>query len=602
MLRGDTRTAPGAFARLWRVVRPVRWRLVAGMVCAVLASLMALAIPQVLALLVNGALGPNPSARLVWLGALVVFVLGALEAVLVFLRRVFALFPAIGVEKRLRIALFDKLLRLPVAFHDEWGSGQLLSRSMADLGQVRRFVGFATIMLVTNVVMIGAGTVLMAIASPLLALVFVAAAVPLGYSAYRFNRRYTALSRLSQDQSGDLATTIEQSVQGIRVIKAFGRSPEALEGFTDQASELLGTEVNKASAVARFMMNSIMLPELALGVALGIGLFQISSGELTIGQLSAYFATVTLITNPVRMLGNILGMVVTTRTALDRHYEVMDAPITITDPEVSVHLGEARGALALRDVEFRYPDAPDGTPPLLSGLDLDVRPGETMALVGVTGSGKTTLLQLVGRLYDVTGGSISLDGVDVRHLTRDELHAAMSFTFEEPTLFSQSVRDNVLLGAPDGDEDLLEEALTTADADFARHLPEGVDTRIGEEGMSLSGGQRQRLALARAIASRPRVLLLDDPLSALDTRTEQTVTQRLREVLAGTTTLVVAHRASTVALADRVALLDGGRVTAVGTHADLIATNERYRWIIAYLAEEKARNLSLDDLAGRAYS
>lgn len=249
MLRGDTRTAPGAFARLWRVVRPVRWRLVAGMVCAVLASLMALAIPQVLALLVNGALGPNPSARLVWLGALVVFVLGALEAVLVFLRRVFALFPAIGVEKRLRIALFDKLLRLPVAFHDEWGSGQLLSRSMADLGQVRRFVGFATIMLVTNVVMIGAGTVLMAIASPLLALVFVAAAVPLGYSAYRFNRRYTALSRLSQDQSGDLATTIEQSVQGIRVIKAFGRSPEALEGFTDQASELLGTEVNKGSAL-----------------------------------------------------------------------------------------------------------------------------------------------------------------------------------------------------------------------------------------------------------------------------------------------------------------------------------------------------------------
>src|SRR5699024_5967299 len=286
-------------------------------------------------------------------------------------------------------------------------------------------------------------------------------------------------------------------------------------------------------------------------------------------------------------------------------YEVMDSENTITSSESSTHVdpSAATGAVRLDDVHFRYEDAPAHVPDVIDGASLEIRPGETMALVGVTGSGKSTLLQLVPRLYDVTSGAITIDGVDVRDMDLTDLRTLTAVAFEDATLFSDSVRENVLLGADrslsaEAAEELLHLALRTADATFAHELPEGVDTRIGEEGMSLSGGQRQRLALARAIAARPAVLLLDDPLSALDTRTEETVTGRLREVLEGTTTLIVAHRTSTVALADRVALLDGGRVVAVGTHAELMASSARYRWVIANQAEERRRDQDIVTLTG----
>lgn len=588
------------YQRLWRIVYPIRWKLLFGALCAMGSSLMALGIPQVIQYLVNTSLGPHPAVRWVLVAALAVLLLGVGEAWLTYMRRVFALYPSVGVETGMRVRLFDKLLRLPVSFHDEWGSGQLLSRSMSDLSQVRRLVAFGSIMLVSNVFTIIVGLILMVRANPLLALVFLVISIPLALSAFRFNQRYTTLSRRSQDQSGDLATMIEQSVEGIRVIKAFGRGREMLADFTDQARDLLGTEVSKAVAEARFAMASILLPEIALGLALVIGIWECANGAMTIGQLSAYFATVTLVTGPVRQTGNILGNFVNTRTALDRHFEVMDAPVTIADPDdpVIIDPRAATGALRLRDVHFRYDDAPPRSPDVLAGVDLELRPGETVALVGVTGSGKSTLLQLVPRLYDVTDGAVEIDGIDVRRMRGADLHTLTSVSFEDATLFSQSVRDNVLLGAPpDADqEELLRVALHTADADFVYDLSDGVDTIIGEQGLSLSGGQRQRLALARAIAAQPRVLLLDDPLSALDTETEEVVTRRLRRVLNSTTTLISAHRTSTVALADRVALLDEGRIAAIGTHAELLASNDRYRWVIAYLEAEHA-GPTLDELS-----
>ena len=594
----------GTMRRLWQTVRPIRFRLYLGLLSAMTASIVALMIPQVLEFIVN-RLGTDATAATIWTGGAIVLALGIVEASLIWLRRTFAVAPSTTVEKQIRVHFYEKVQNLPVSFHDGWGSGQLLSRMMSDINQIRRWIAFGMIMAVTNVVTISVGMVLLIRSSAVLALIFFLAAVPVTIIAYRFNRSFSVLSRLSQDQNGDLATTIEQSVQGIRVLKAFGRGPSALEGFTEQAEELRRTEVRKATAIARFDMFMFMLPELALGVALLVGLHLTASGQITTGQLASYFATATLVVGPVRMLGMLLGQAVNATTALDRHYEVMDTANEITSREDAAPIDRtaAKGAVRFEGVHFRYQDAPDHVLDVIDGVDLEIRPGETMALVGVTGSGKSTLLQLVPRLYDVTAGAITIDGVDIREMSLLDLRSLTAVAFEDATLFSDSVRDNVLLGADPSlseaeAEALLHLALRTADASFALELPEGVDTRIGEEGMSLSGGQRQRLALARSIAAKPAVLLLDDPLSALDTKTEETVTGRLREVLEGTTTLIVAHRTSTVALADRVALLEGGRVVAVGTHTELMESSARYRWVIAHQAEERRRDQDIETLTG----
>ncbi|PZP14203.1 MAG: ABC transporter [Brachybacterium faecium] len=591
-------------SRLWQTVRPIRFRLYLGLLSALTASIVALLIPQVLEFVVN-RLETSAVAATVWTGGAIVMALGILEAALIYLRRVFAVAPSTAVEKQIRVRFYAKVQHMPVSFHDNWGSGQLLSRMMGDINTIRRWIAFGMIMAVTSAVTIIVGTILLMRSSVLLALVFIVAAIPVSVIAYRFHRQYSVLSRLSQDQNGDLATTIEQSVQGIRVLKAFGRGPSALEGFTEQAEQLRQTEVRKATAIARFDMSMFMLPELALGVALFLGLHLTARGDMNVGQLAAYFATATLVVGPVRMLGMLFGQAVNATTALDRHYEVMDEENTIVSPEQPRRIdpADARGEVRMEGVHFRYVDAPAHVQDVVDGVDLEIRPGETMALVGVTGSGKSTLLQLVPRLYDVTAGRITIDGVDVRDMDLTDLRTLTAVAFEDATLFSDSVRQNVLLGADaslsdEESEALLQLALETADAGFAHDLPHGVDTRIGEEGMSLSGGQRQRLALARAIAARPAVLLLDDPLSALDTRTEETVTGRLREVLKGTTTLIVAHRTSTVALADRVALLDDGKVVAVGTHGELMESSSRYRWVIANQEEEARRDRDIETMTG----
>jgi ATP-binding cassette subfamily B protein len=278
-----------------------------------------------------------------------------------------------------------------------------------------------------------------------------------------------------------------------------------------------------------------------------------------------------------------------TRTAIDRFFEVMDAPNSIQDPEHPKTIRRPEGRLSFNDVHFRYEDSAEQYPDLIDGIDLMLEPGETMALVGLTGSGKSTVTALTTRLYDVTGGSITLDGVDIRDLTRNDLRKHIAMAFEDATLFSASVRDNVLLGRPEASEADLAEALEIAQSAFVYELPDGLDTRVGEEGLSLSGGQRQRLALARAVAAKPEVLVLDDPLSALDVDTEALVEAALRRVLASTTALIVAHRPSTVMLADRVALLQGGRITAVGRHSELLASNDHYRFVISSLEDEEAR-------------
>lgn len=588
---------PGTLRTMLRIlpfVRPALPSIVLGMVSALLAALVALAIPVVLQSLVDGPLATGDGSQ-IWPAAIVVLGLGVLEAALIAARRWFVLTPGTRVEAAMRNTLYAKLQDLPVAFHDRWQSGQLLSRAMSDLGLIRRWLAFGIVLLVVNALTILVGFGVLFYWNWMLGLVFLVCSIPLWIYGFVFENRYSVVARRSQDQQGDLATAVEESVHGIRVLKAFGRGTHSLEKFTRQAEELRGTELDKAKAIAGIWLWLLLVPDVAFAACLLGGVWLAGAGEMTVGQLFAFFATATVLRWPVESIGFLLSMTLETRTAVERLFEVLDEENTITDPAEPATIAQPTGRVTFDDVHFRYQDSPAQFPDLLDGIRLELEPGETMALVGLTGSGKTTLTALATRLYDVTDGAVRLDGVDIRDLTREELRRHVAMAFEDATLFSASVRDNVLLGRPElaGDEHrdeadaVLAEALEIAQADFVADLPEGADTRVGEEGMSLSGGQRQRLALARAVAANPAVLVLDDPLSALDVDTEARVEAGLRRVLAETTALVVAHRPSTVMLADRVALLENGRVTAVGTHSQLLASNDHYRYVISSLDDDR---------------
>jgi len=582
-------------ARLIPFARPALPRLIGGGFVGLAAALASLAIPLVLQWAVDGPISSGERPLIIW-ATLAVLGLGVAEALFVFLRRALVLTPAASVEYSIRQAFYERLQRLPVAFHDRWQSGQLLSRMMQDIGMIRRWLAFGSILLLINLLTIFIGTGLLFRWHWALGVVFVICSIPIWVVGYRFEQRYGTLSRRSQDQAGDLATSVEESVHGIRVLKAFGRGGHALGQFTRRAETLRETEMRKAQEVGVLWFWYDLVPILAMGACFVTGVWLASLGLLTMGEIVAFFAMAAALRWPMGSLGFLFAFLIDTRTATDRVFEVFDAPQTIRDPERPRTIEEPRGALVFRDVRFRFPDAGEGERDLVDGLDLSLRPGETLALVGATGSGKTTLTALPTRLYDVTGGSIELDGVDVRDLRLAELRRRIGIAFEDPILFSASVRENVLLGREDLDagggrgsaeaETVLREALAVAQADFAYDLPNGLDTEVGEEGLSLSGGQRQRLALARVVAAAPDVLVLDDPLSALDVDTEAKVEAALRRVLADTTALVVAHRPSTVALADRVAVMRDGRVEAVGTHSELLRDSAHYRHLIASMPSD----------------
>ncbi|TQL46982.1 ATP-binding cassette subfamily B protein [Homoserinimonas aerilata] len=574
-----------SIVRVYPYARPAMPRIYLGMAAALVASVVALLIPQVLRSLVDGPLKDGDSGQIV-APVLIVLGLGVLEAAMIWLRRWFVLLPGTAIEARMRNGLYHQLQDLPVAFHDRWPSGQLLSRAVSDLSLIRRWLSFGIVLLVVNTVTILIGFGFLVAINWMLGLLFLVCSVPLWIYGFVFENRYSVVARRSQDQSGDLATTVEESVHGIRVLKAFGRGREALRGFGVQAEQLQATEIEKAKAVAGIWLWLLLVPDVTFALGLLGGVWLAVEGQLTVGELVAFFATATVLRWPVESIGFLLSMTFDTRTAVDRFFEVMDEVNAIADPDAPTTLEKVEGRLAFDGVHFRYQDAAAASADLLDGIELVVEPGETMALVGLTGSGKSTMTALATRLYDVTGGAVTIDGVDVRELRRTELRRHIAMAFEDAILFSASVRDNVLLGRPDASEEELAEALSIAQADFVYSLPKGLDTLIGEEGMSLSGGQRQRLALARAVAAKPAVLVLDDPLSALDVDTEARVEAALRRVLASTTALIVAHRPSTVALADRVALLEEGRVTAVGTHSELLATSEHYRFVISSLEDE----------------
>jgi ATP-binding cassette subfamily B protein len=560
------------------------------MLAAALGAVTAeILIPLLTKSVVDGAIAHGARRLLIPL-ALAAIGLGTAEALLNMIRRWIQADAVASMEKTIRDDMYAHLQRLQASFHDHWQSGQLLSRATTDLSSIRRFAGFGLIFMVTNVMTFVAVVALLIHLNWWLGLVTGAVFAPVLPVCFRFEKRYRVLSRRVQDQQGDLATLIEEAATGIRVLKALGRGRQAAVRHDAQATEVYRTQVEKAGLLGSFWALLDLIPNAVIGMIIVLGALAVSTGSLTLGGLVAFITLALQLVWPVEALGYIIASGQEAATAAQRVLEIFDAQPEITDktqdPDTERSVVRAlrpaarrgpshrsRGHLVFDHVAFTYPGAAE---PVLRDIVLDLPPGRTVVLTGATGSGKSTLLQLVPRLADATSGSVRLDGTDIRDIPLARLRAAVGCAFEDATLFSASVRENVMFGAPDADEAAVEAALTAAQARFAFDLPWGLDTRIGEQGMALSGGQRQRIALARAILAGPDVLILDDPLSALDVHTEERVTRALHEILAGATALVVAHRPSTVALADTVALLSGGVIAATGSHRHLLATNSEY--------------------------
>lgn len=573
--------------RLLPYLKPyrVRWAI---MVLAAFASLGAtVAIPLITKAVVDGPIRHHDERGL-WILGLGATAVGVSEAVLWFIRRWLVARATMGVEADIRKDLYARLQILPMNFHGQWQSGQLLSRVMNDLSTIRQFLSFGLLFLMLNTAQIIVVTsILLAMYWPL-GVIVVLSIAPITVTLLHFERQFTKLSRQAQDRSGNVATHVEEQALGLRVVKAFGREDYAYDRFDERASDLFDTEIRKVGVSAKFWTLLEIIPTVTLIVVLGVGAYAAGHSLVTMGTLVAFITMMLSLVWPIASLGFLLSMTQEAMTAANRVAEIFDAPRDIADGPFD---GTPRGGLLeLVDVGFRFPDSDSWA---LRHVNLTVQPGETVALVGATGSGKSVLTALLSRLYDVTEGAILLDGKDIRDLSLPALRQAVATAFEDPTLFSMSVRENLQLGNPEASEDQLAEAVSVASAEFVHDLPYGLNTRIGEQGMSLSGGQRQRLSLARAILAQPSVLVLDDTLSALDVHTEAVVTEALSRVLRGVTGIVVAHRASTVLLADRVALLQDGTITDIGTHTELLAGVGEYRYLLA--ADDE-----LDDGAERA--
>jgi ATP-binding cassette subfamily B protein len=558
------------------------------MVVMTLAALGALSaasvVPLVTKSVIDGPVAHHHRGAILPLAGLAL-ALGVAEGSLLFLRRYVLANAATGMERAMRDDLYAHLQRLPASFHDRWQSGQLLSRASTDMSTIRRFVGFGLVFLVVNTATFAGVLALLVRLDPLLAVVPALSAVPILLVGRRFERDYHVVSRRLQDQQGDLTTLVEESLTGIRVVKAFGRHRLLGAQFARSAATVRATAVETFRLRGRFYAVLGLVPNLTLaGILLGGGL-AVGHGLLTLGGLVAFVSLFLMLVWPVESLGEILALAQEAATAAERIWEVFDTAPAIADRPGAAAPATGRGHLRFHAVSFAYPGAGEA---VLRGVDLELEPGETVAVVGATASGKTTLAALVPRLHDVSGGRITLDGHDVRDVTLAWLRREVAFAFEEPILFSASVRENLLLGVRDVEavvDDDVAWALDVAQCGFVEELPWGLDTRVGEQGLSLSGGQRQRLALARAVMGRPRVLVMDDALSALDVHTEARVQAGLARALAGTTALIAVHRPSTLALADRVAFLAGGRVAAVGTHHELMEGEPAYRAILSQEAE-----------------
>jgi ATP-binding cassette subfamily B protein len=565
----------------WRFLRAVIRSQSGGVAGAVTSGLLwqagAVAAPLVVKYAIDhGIVTHDHHALLIWL--LVLLGVGMLEVVAGAFRHLYAIRNRANADARVRDAIFAHALRLDASYHDRVGPGELLSRASSDSLHVARMMDAIghTIGYALTVVAVAA---VMLVLDWRLALVVLFPVPFITAAAWLYSRRYDRGTRELQEAWGEASTLVEETVSGIRVVKGLGAGDALLGRFRGRSAEVMRRALHLARLDAVFIPLLEMLPLLGIAAVLWLGGRATIDGTLTVGSFVAFNAYVVMLVWPLRVLGQRVTTVQKALAASSRIADVLEAEPRLREPRHPQDLDRpARGDVRLDGVRFGH----DGDRAVLDGLDLHVAPGEALALVGATGSGKSTVAGLLARLYDPEGGRVLLDGHDLRDLRLADVRRAVALVFEETFLFSESVRENIRLARPDAsDEDVRRAAELAGAAAFVDELPDGYDTVLGERGFSLSGGQRQRVAIARAILADPAVLVLDDATSAVDATKEHEIRTQLAEVMRGRTTLVIAHRPATIALADRVAVLEGGRIVEEGTHAELIARSPRYRALLA---------------------
>ncbi len=563
------------FLRLLGFLRPYRSSLVVSCVLAVTSQLAAIAITFLIRAVVNGPVADRDRNGL-WLLVAAVVLVGATKALMMVGRRLIAGRQALGVEFDMRNELYAKLVRLSFGFYDRHQTGQLMSRATVDLQTVRFFLGYGLIFFFQHVVTIVVVTAVLFAVSWELALVALFITPVLVGLAYRYSHVSHPVLREVQQKMADVATVAEENIVGVHVVKAFAMEDVEQSRFTRASDEVFDQSVLANRQRATYVPLMAFLPLLAQAAVLLLGGRMVVAGDLSLGAFVQFNVLLLMLVMPLRMLGMWIGQAQRATASGERIFQVMDEPEEIQDALDARDLPPGGGRVRFEDVWFAY----EREQPVLQGVDLELEPGTTVALIGHTGAGKTTLASLVPRFYDVTAGRVTLDGVDVRDVRLASLRRSIGVIAQDPFLFSATVRENIAFGAPDATDEAVEAAARAAQAhEFVERLPDGFDTLVGERGVTLSGGQRQRVAIARALVLDPRFLILDDATASVDATTEARIRLGLREAMRGRTTIIIAHRLSTIALADEIVVLDGGRIAARGRHDDLIETSSVYREI-----------------------
>lgn len=585
-------TVRDGWALIGRQMLAQRWGLLAGAAAGLVWTAAKVSVPKLVQQAIDQGMEKGDQdavVRYAWAIAGVALVAAAFTG----LRRYSAFREARQAEAVLRDRLFAHLQRLHFAYHDAQQTGQLMSRANNDLQQIQNAVVLVPLT-IANVATVLAVLVLLVLIDPVLTVLALGSLPLVNVLAKRFATKLHPTMVGVQQESAELSAVVEETVAGIRVVKGFAAEDTQARRLAHEADDLYAVSMDGARIRSTYWPALELLPNVGLIMVLAYGGHQVMSGELTIGSLVAFNAFVVLLVWPLRMLGWIVAMSQRAAASAQRVHEVLVTGSEVTDPAHPRPLPPSGGDVRFEGVRFAYGP---GAAPVLAGFDLHIPAGQTVALVGATASGKSTVAKLIPRFYDVSDGRVLLDGIDVRDLELTALRRAVGLVFEETFLFSDSIAANIAFADPDATPDAVVRAARLAGAhEFIGELPDGYDTEIGERGFSLSGGQRQRIAIARAILADPRVLILDDATSAVDPTKEHEIRDALTQVMAHRTTIVIAHRPATIALAERVVLVADGRIVADGTHPELLATSETYREVLAAAAarEEQARHAALE--------